>query len=71
MLNIMVIETIEWYCTILSHLETYIDLYHKVSKSFSCGKINIIAEGDILYVLIVPNTHFRLPGFSVGEGLYL
>jgi len=64
-------ETIEWYCTVSSHLETYNDLHLKVWKSFSSGTTNIIPDGDILRVAFVPTAHVGLPEFSVGEGFHL
>ena len=67
----MGIETIEWYCTISSHLETYNDLHYKVWKSFSSGTTNIIPDSDILCVVFVPTAHVRLPVFSVGQGFHL
>jgi len=64
-------ETIEWYCTVSSHLETYNDLHHKVWKSFSCGTRIIIPDGDILHVVFVPPAQVRLPVFSVRKGFHL
>jgi len=69
--NIMAIETKEWYCTTLTHLERYNDLQSDVSKSFSSGIRNMIPDGDILRVLCVPTAHFGLPVFSVGEMLII
>ena len=64
----MGIETIECYCTVSSHLETYNDLHH---KGFSSGTTNIIPDGDILGVVYIPTAHVGLPVFSVGKGFHL
>jgi len=64
-------ETIESYCTVLSHLEFYNDLHYRVWKSFSSETPNIILDSDILHVVFVSTAHVGLPVCSVGQGFRL
>jgi len=66
-MNIMAIETMQWYCTTSSHFERYNDLQSDVLKNLSSGTRNMIPNGNILHIVYIPTAHVGLPGFSVGE----